>query len=113
MDSIVAVINVVKSLSQRGAIVKYCTVSDTPMNDVFVAKCWFLLQDYVELKNFMKSNFHKDLHNMDLSVKGWNWGDLEFQDSLMSFNIESKAAFQVPMNEISQVNSFIYCTWTH
>ena len=57
----------------------------------------------MELKNFLKSNYHKDLQLTDVCVKGWNWGDLAFQDSLMSFNIDSKAAFQVPMNEVSQV----------
>ena len=57
----------------------------------------------MEFKFFIKSHFHKELHSIDVCVKGWNWGDLEFQDSLMSFNNDSKAAFQVPNDEVSQV----------
>lgn len=65
----------------------------------------------MELKNFFKSQYHKDLREVDLCVKGWNWGDLAFRGSLMSFNVDSKPAFEVPLKEVSQVLHKCTCTF--
>ena len=64
----------------------------------------FFLQDFMDLKTFLKNTFHKDLHEVDLCVKGWNWGDVTFRGSLLSFNVDSKPAFEVPLKEVSQVS---------
>ena len=58
----------------------------------------------MDLKTFLKNTFHKDLHEVDLCVKGWNWGDVIFRGSLLSFNMDSKPAFEVPLKEVSQVS---------
>lgn len=62
----------------------------------------------MDLKNFFKFQYHKELCEVDLCVKGWNWGDLAFKGSLMSFNVDSKPAFEVPLNEVSQVWNKLY-----
>jgi structure-specific recognition protein 1 len=62
-------------------------------------------QDYIDLKNFIRNNFRKDLREIDLCVKGWNWGDINFRGSLLSFNVDSKPAFEVPLAEVSQVHT--------
>lgn len=54
----------------------------------------------------MKNHFHKDLREVDLCVKGWNWGETSFRGSVMSFLVDNKPAFEVPLNEVSQV-----CLW--
>lgn len=43
-------------------------------------------------------------------MKGWNWGDITFKGkgSLLSFNVDSKPAFEVPLNEVSKVS---YMGW--
>ncbi len=58
----------------------------------------------MDLRNFFKNNFHKDLREIDLCVKGWNWGDISFRGSLLSFNVDNKPAFEVPLNEVSRVS---------
>ena len=51
----------------------------------------------------MKSKFHKDLREVDLSVKGWNWGEARFRGSLLGFYVDNKPAFEIPLKEVSQV----------
>lgn len=63
-------------------------------------------QDYMDLKNFFKSNFRKDLREIDLCVKGWNWGDISFRGSLLAFSVDNKPAFEVPLSEVSQVGRY-------
>lgn len=60
----------------------------------------------MDLKSFFKAQFHKDLVEVDLCVKGWNWGDISFKGSVLSFNVDNKPAFEVPLNEVSQVGSY-------
>ena len=35
-------------------------------------------------------------------MKGWNWGDAKFEGSLLSFMVDSKPAFEIPLEEVSQ-----------
>lgn len=55
------------------------------------------------MKNFFRATFKKDLQEVDLCVKGWNWGEAKFRGSLMSFMVDSKPAFEIPLKEVSQV----------
>ena len=57
----------------------------------------------MDLRNFLKTHYRQDLREIDLCVKGWNWGDITFRSSLLSFNVDGKPAFEVPLNEVSQV----------
>lgn len=36
-------------------------------------------QDYGELSAFVKKHFEMDLEEIELSVKGWNWGTAKFK----------------------------------
>ena len=56
----------------------------------------------------MKSKFHKDLREVDLSVKGWNWGEARFRGSLLGFYVDNKPAFEIPLKEVSQVHAYVY-----
>lgn len=72
----------------------------------------------MDLRNFFKTHYRKELCEVDLCVKGWNWGDISFRGkgSLLSFNVDSKPAFEVPLNEVSKVctlfivRMYIICT---
>lgn len=37
------------------------------------------LQDFDQLSAFMKKHFLIDVEEVDLSVKGWNWGVAKFK----------------------------------
>lgn len=38
-----------------------------------------LVQDFVAVRDFFKQNFGKDLKQVELCVKGWNWGEPIFK----------------------------------
>ena len=49
-------------------------------------ECWagpkgvvHLVQDFVAVRDFFKQNFGKDLKQVELCVKGWNWGEPIFK----------------------------------
>lgn len=54
------------------------------------------------MKEFFSSHFKKDMKEVELCVKGWNWGDAKFDGALLSFMVDSKPAFEIPLEEVSQ-----------
>lgn len=38
----------------------------------------------------------------ELSLKGWNWGTAKFLGSVLSFDIGSLTAFEVPLSNVGQ-----------
>lgn len=38
----------------------------------------------------------------EMSLKGWNWGTAKFSGSLLSFDVGSHTAFEIPLNYVSQ-----------
>jgi len=38
----------------------------------------------------------------ELSLKGWNWGTARFTGAVMSFDVGSNSAFEIPLNDVSQ-----------
>ena len=44
----------------------------------------FVLQDCVRLKEVFKQQFGKDIQEVELCVKGWNWGEPVFKGDLMN-----------------------------
>lgn len=69
----------------------------------------------MDLKNFIKTNFQKDLREIDLCVKGWNWGEVNLRGSLLSFNVDKKPSFEVPLKEVSKVRivHVLHTTYTY
>lgn len=65
----------------------------------------FKESDYAELKEVVSSSYHKELPEVELCVKGWNWGEANVQGALLSFLVDSKPAFEIPLKEVSQVTS--------
>lgn len=41
----------------------------------------------------------------ELSLKGWNWGTAKFNGSVLSFDVGSNTAFEIPLNHVSQCNT--------
>ena len=70
---------------------------------------FLLLQDYAELREFFRSKLSKDLREVELCVKGWNWGEARFRGSLLTFLVDNKPAFEIPLKEVSQVSGCGLC----
>lgn len=41
----------------------------------------------------------------ELSLKGWNWGTAKFNGAVLSFNVGSNTAFEIPLHYVSQCNT--------
>ena len=39
----------------------------------------------------------------ETSLRGYNWGKTEFQGSFMTFNIQNKTAFEIPLTDVANV----------
>ena len=42
---------------------------------------------------------------MDLSVKGWNWGKTKFKGNVMTFEVDDKPAFEIPLRDVSSATT--------
>lgn len=58
-----------------------------------------------KVAKFFKSNYNKDMLEKELSLKGWNWGTAKFNGAVLSFNIGSNTAFEIPLHYVSQCNT--------
>uniref|UniRef100_A0A1L8DGV0 FACT complex subunit SSRP1 n=1 Tax=Nyssomyia neivai TaxID=330878 RepID=A0A1L8DGV0_9DIPT len=61
--------------------------------------------DQEKIATFFKTNYKKDMLEKELSVRGWNWGTVHFNGSVLSFDVESKTSFEIPLNLVSQCNT--------
>ncbi|XP_072949417.1 FACT complex subunit Ssrp1 isoform X1 [Epargyreus clarus] len=58
-----------------------------------------------KVAKFFKANYHKDMLEKELSLKGWNWGTAKFNGAVLSFNVGSNTAFEIPLHYVSQCNT--------
>ncbi|KAJ2890932.1 FACT complex subunit, partial [Coemansia aciculifera] len=65
----------------------------------------FTADDYEVLRDAVKRFFSGlTLEVRDISLKGWNWGKTEFEGSDMSFRVENRPMFDLPMAYVSNTN---------
>lgn len=55
-----------------------------------------------KIAKFFSSNYKKDMLEKELSLKGWNWGTAKFKGSVLSFDVGTNPAFEIPLNHVSQ-----------
>lgn len=59
-----------------------------------------------KIKQYVERNYQMELEDMELSLKGFNWGQTEFDGEALSFNIDkSGTAFEVPLSAVSDCTS--------
>ncbi|KAJ2949235.1 hypothetical protein O0L34_g6185 [Tuta absoluta] len=58
-----------------------------------------------KVAKFFKTNYKKDMLEKELSLKGWNWGTAKFNGAVLSFNVGSNSAFEIPLHYVSQCNT--------
>lgn len=51
---------------------------------------------------FFKKNYHQDMLEKELSLRGWNWGTVQFNGSVLSMDCEKKSSFEIPLQHVSQ-----------
>uniref|UniRef100_A0A915MAL6 FACT complex subunit SSRP1 n=1 Tax=Meloidogyne javanica TaxID=6303 RepID=A0A915MAL6_MELJA len=56
--------------------------------------------DFDKISNFVSSKLESSLKRNDLSLKGWNYGETEFEGQNLIFNIGEKIAFEVPLSNV-------------
>lgn len=61
--------------------------------------------EYQKLKDFYKKHYEIELQEQELCVKGWNWGTPNFDGTMMSFEVDNKPAFEIPLKDISQATT--------
>uniref|UniRef100_A0A1Q3EZC6 FACT complex subunit SSRP1 n=1 Tax=Culex tarsalis TaxID=7177 RepID=A0A1Q3EZC6_CULTA len=61
--------------------------------------------DEQKIANFAKKNYKLDMLEKELSMRGWNWGTVHFKGSVLSFDVENKTSFEIPLNHVSQCNT--------
>ena len=54
------------------------------------------------LAKFFSQNYGKDMLDRELSVKGWNWGTVNFSGSSLSFEVGRSDAFEIPLPSVQQ-----------
>ena len=54
-----------------------------------------------EVRRILKNHYNLDLETKEISVRGWNWGQTEFQGNSLLFNIGNKPAMEIPLSEVS------------
>lgn len=55
-----------------------------------------------KIAKFFSSNYKMDMLEKELSMKGWNWGTGKFNGSVLSFDVGSSTAFEIPLYYVSQ-----------
>lgn len=62
--------------------------------------------DQDKIKQYVERNYQIELENLDLSLKGFNWGSTQFEGEALGFNIDgSGLAFEIPLNAVSDCTS--------
>ncbi|KAF7639324.1 FACT complex subunit SSRP1 [Meloidogyne graminicola] len=56
--------------------------------------------DFDKISTFISSVFNSTLNKNELSLKGWNYGEPEFEGQNLIFNIDEKIAFEVPLSNV-------------
>ncbi|CAG5125389.1 unnamed protein product [Candidula unifasciata] len=60
----------------------------------------FKEMDFDKLAKFISNNYAVSLEKVDLSLKGWNWGSVDFEGSSLNFKVENIPAFEIPLTNV-------------
>ncbi|KAJ2710135.1 FACT complex subunit [Coemansia spiralis] len=65
----------------------------------------FTADDFDTLRDAAKRLFHgMALETRDISTKGWNWGRTDFEGTTMTFRVDNRPMFDLPMACVSNTN---------
>lgn len=55
-----------------------------------------------KIASFFKKNYQLEMLEKELSLRGWNWGTVHFNGSVLSMDCEKKTSFEIPLQHVSQ-----------
>jgi structure-specific recognition protein 1 len=61
----------------------------------------FERDDYDTLNVFVKQNFDKNIELKQVSKRGYNWGECEFDEKTLVFEVHGTEAFEIPLDEVA------------
>jgi structure-specific recognition protein 1 len=64
----------------------------------------FQEDDYDRIQKIFKNWYAIPFDRQEHSLRGWNWGKSEFGKAELSFNVQSRSAFEIPYTEVSNTN---------
>ncbi|KAL0961006.1 hypothetical protein HGRIS_005999 [Hohenbuehelia grisea] len=64
----------------------------------------FMREDHDKLQSLLKTHFEVVLETKEVSFKGWNWGDTDFQGQELSFLVSNRLAFDLPLHNVANSN---------
>ncbi|SBT43479.1 FACT complex subunit SSRP1, putative [Plasmodium ovale wallikeri] len=73
-------------------------------NNIIIYFDGFPDRNITEITQHFQKYFHIRLTNKKLATKGWNWGEYKFEKSNLIFDIDNKYTFNIPTNNINQLN---------
>lgn len=57
--------------------------------------------DLEKIKQFAQKNWHKEVEENDLVLKGWNYGNCQVEGQSIEFTLDSKPVFEVPLSNVA------------
>ena len=61
----------------------------------------FIFQEQEKIEDYFKSTCDITMSPKEFSVKGWNYGTTNFKGGVLSFDVSSVPAFEIPINNVS------------
>lgn len=71
-------------------------------NGTLVRFMGFKSGDEGKLADFFKKHYQQDMLEKEMSLRGWNWGTVHFNGSVLSLDCERKSSFEIPLQHVSQ-----------
>jgi structure-specific recognition protein 1 len=57
-----------------------------------------------QVSKIFKNWYSKPFDSKEHSLRGWNWGKSDFSKDELTFNVQSRPAFEIPYSEIANTN---------
>ncbi|KAL1743087.1 structure-specific recognition protein-domain-containing protein [Schizophyllum fasciatum] len=64
----------------------------------------FAREDHDKLATLLKNYFSVALETKEITFKGWNWGDTDFQGPDLAFLVGDRVAFELPLPHVANSN---------
>uniref|UniRef100_A0A0B7A0T5 FACT complex subunit SSRP1 n=1 Tax=Arion vulgaris TaxID=1028688 RepID=A0A0B7A0T5_9EUPU len=57
--------------------------------------------EFEKLAKFISNFYSVSLEKVDMSLKGWNWGSVDFEGNSLNFKVENNLAFEIPLTNVT------------
>ncbi|KAL2912520.1 FACT complex subunit [Polyrhizophydium stewartii] len=64
----------------------------------------FHRDDFDVLQSLLKQFYQVSLETRETSLRGYNWGQVDFESSTLSFSVGKRTAFEIPLTQVSNAS---------